>query len=224
MKVRRREVNIFNMSLLDILCGALGAFCFMMLALFPAYIEAQKHKASPDAEERARLAEERAERAEQQARQEKVDQTFLAFRLHWNTTDDVDMWISGPDNTWWGPKEQRLPPGGRLVSKTPDVTDGTQRAESFWIWNAATPNAVYRFYGEVAARRGSSGPIAVRSYSAFRWFNDKGDKAMGMPEVSYSSLTVDGERVELGVLTFDDKGNFVKFEWTNRSNGPPGGS
>lgn len=35
MKSRNREVNIFNMSLLDILCGALGAFCFMMLVLFP---------------------------------------------------------------------------------------------------------------------------------------------------------------------------------------------
>ncbi len=37
MKGRNREVNIFNMSLLDILCGALGAFCFMMLVLFPYY-------------------------------------------------------------------------------------------------------------------------------------------------------------------------------------------
>lgn len=37
MKSGNREVNIFNMSLLDILCGALGAFCFMMLALFPYY-------------------------------------------------------------------------------------------------------------------------------------------------------------------------------------------
>jgi hypothetical protein len=35
MKAQRREVNIFNMSLLDILCGALGAFCFLMLALLP---------------------------------------------------------------------------------------------------------------------------------------------------------------------------------------------
>lgn len=35
MKARNREVNIFNMSLLDVLCGALGAFCFMMLVLFP---------------------------------------------------------------------------------------------------------------------------------------------------------------------------------------------
>jgi hypothetical protein len=37
MRARRREINIFNMSLLDILCGALGAFCFMMLVLFPYY-------------------------------------------------------------------------------------------------------------------------------------------------------------------------------------------
>ena len=37
MKRRNREVNIFNMSLLDILCGALGAFCFMMLSLLPYY-------------------------------------------------------------------------------------------------------------------------------------------------------------------------------------------
>lgn len=37
MKPRNREINIFNMSLLDILCGALGAFCFLMLALFPYY-------------------------------------------------------------------------------------------------------------------------------------------------------------------------------------------
>src|SRR4051812_35144648 len=37
MRARNREINIFNMSLLDILCGALGAFCFMMLTLFPHY-------------------------------------------------------------------------------------------------------------------------------------------------------------------------------------------
>jgi len=37
MARRNREINIFNMSLLDILCGALGAFCFMMIALLPYY-------------------------------------------------------------------------------------------------------------------------------------------------------------------------------------------
>jgi len=37
MRTRTREVQIFNMSLVDILCGALGAFCFMMLVLLPYY-------------------------------------------------------------------------------------------------------------------------------------------------------------------------------------------
>jgi regulator of replication initiation timing len=37
MKVRPREINIFNMSLIDILCGALGAFCFMMIVSLPYY-------------------------------------------------------------------------------------------------------------------------------------------------------------------------------------------
>ena len=41
MKRQNREVNIFNMSLLDILCGALGAFCFLMLALLPHAVAAR---------------------------------------------------------------------------------------------------------------------------------------------------------------------------------------
>ena len=41
MKPRNREVNIFNMSVLDLLTGALGAFCFLTLALFPTYFKSQ---------------------------------------------------------------------------------------------------------------------------------------------------------------------------------------
>jgi hypothetical protein len=41
MKSRNREVSIFNMSVLDLLTGALGAFCFLTLALFPYYFKAQ---------------------------------------------------------------------------------------------------------------------------------------------------------------------------------------
>jgi hypothetical protein len=53
MRARPREVNIFNMSLLDILCGALGAFCFMMLVALPYYVvgspdRAQTQKATED--------------------------------------------------------------------------------------------------------------------------------------------------------------------------------
>jgi hypothetical protein len=47
MKARNREINIFNMSLLDILCGALGAFCFMMLTLFPYYTANKRENPPP---------------------------------------------------------------------------------------------------------------------------------------------------------------------------------
>ena len=46
MKPRNREVSIFNMSVLDLLTGALGAFCFLTLALFPYYYKAQKVSAA----------------------------------------------------------------------------------------------------------------------------------------------------------------------------------
>jgi hypothetical protein len=46
MKPRNREVNIFNMSVLDLLTGALGAFCFLTLALFPYYFKAQNASAA----------------------------------------------------------------------------------------------------------------------------------------------------------------------------------
>jgi hypothetical protein len=53
MRPRNREVNIFNMSLLDILCGALGAFCFMMLVLFPFW-----HPGGPNEQQIQQNAEE----------------------------------------------------------------------------------------------------------------------------------------------------------------------
>ena len=48
MKPRNREINIFNMSLLDVLCGALGTFCFLMLVLFPYYSIGKNAKQAPD--------------------------------------------------------------------------------------------------------------------------------------------------------------------------------
>jgi hypothetical protein len=55
VKPRNREINIFNMSLLDVLCGALGAFCFLMLALFPYYA---KGSGAQNQEDTAKLKQE----------------------------------------------------------------------------------------------------------------------------------------------------------------------
>jgi len=37
MKPRNREINIFNLSMLDVISGALGAFLIIMIVLFPYY-------------------------------------------------------------------------------------------------------------------------------------------------------------------------------------------
>jgi len=47
MKIPNREVNIFNMSMLDVICGALGAFLIVTVVLFPSY----QNKASVIVEE-----------------------------------------------------------------------------------------------------------------------------------------------------------------------------
>ncbi len=64
MKPRNREINIFNMSLLDILCGALGAFCFMMITLFPYY--SKKGAASSENSEDASKLKQELEQARAQ--------------------------------------------------------------------------------------------------------------------------------------------------------------
>ena len=37
MKPRNREINIFNLSMLDVICGALGAFLILFLIAAPYY-------------------------------------------------------------------------------------------------------------------------------------------------------------------------------------------
>ncbi len=44
MRAKNREINIFNMSLLDILTGMLGAFLFMMIGMVPFYAKVMRSK------------------------------------------------------------------------------------------------------------------------------------------------------------------------------------
>jgi len=83
MKPRNREINIFNLSMLDVISGALGAFLIIMIVLFPYYkkeprdyqrnireLRAQLQAAQQQAQAARSEAErdrQRAEEAEQQA-------------------------------------------------------------------------------------------------------------------------------------------------------------
>lgn len=91
MKPRNREINIFNLSMLDVISGAMGAFLIIMVILLPYYkketidyqrelqqsraAEETARKAVQAAETAQRAAEETAHKAEESLRVAQADAT-----------------------------------------------------------------------------------------------------------------------------------------------------
>ena len=178
MRKQNREVNIFNMSLLDILCGALGAFCFMMLALFPSYIKAKNATdgSSGDVEQRAQSAEQQAreaqqqaqeaqqqaQQAQQQAQQARAEQSLAYFNLQWDTPDDLDLGLRSPSGGYVTVKKA-ADPSKKEQGSIRDVERGPG-TESVWFSDVAYPNATWEMYAELASRvegAGASGAPSI---------------------------------------------------------------
>lgn len=85
MARRNREINIFNLSMLDVICGALGAFLILFLIAAPHYGNTSTQQA-----------------ANPLAKQLLVLTTWEAAQA------DVNMWVYTPDKRWAGPKGARL--------------------------------------------------------------------------------------------------------------------
>jgi hypothetical protein len=209
MRPRNREVNIFNMSLLDILCGALGAFCFLMLALFPDHAKAKQLQARVDELEKSGVgmtagdmrekldeAEKRAEQAEKELDQAKAEQSLLYVQLFWRTGQDVDLWVQGArSGKWYGPKPSVVPRdqfGGELR----DRAKGPAR-EVFWSSDVAYPGLEYRFFAQLQSANGITEPVTVSTYFTARL--PSGDsESMGLEDLGEMTLTREGERIEVG--------------------------
>lgn len=102
-----REINIFNLSMLDVICGALGAFLILFLVAAPYYGNTASQPPG--------------EKPENQ----------LLYLTSWEVAGaDFDLWVRKPDDTWAGPKDRRL--FGRIrPSFEFDNIDG-QRKDTTW--------------------------------------------------------------------------------------------
>jgi hypothetical protein len=89
MRGRSREVNIFNMSLLDILTGMLGAFLFLMLGLVPYYMRAKNQNPN-------------------NPNQTPAIDTVFNIVADWNTTAHFDVFLLN-GNTWRGIDTKSMP-------------------------------------------------------------------------------------------------------------------
>lgn len=85
MKARNRDINIFNLSMLDVICGALGAFLILFLIAAPYHGNTST-----------------------QPQTNPLNNQLLVM-TQWESRDaDVNMWIYGPDKTWTGPEGATL--------------------------------------------------------------------------------------------------------------------
>jgi hypothetical protein len=231
MRARNREVNIFNMSLLDILCGALGAFCFMMLSLFPYQAkvkELQKllDKAEANSgvgmQEKLDAANKRADDAEKEADKAKAEQSLLYMQIFWRGGQDIDIWIESPSGRVFTPKQQLVPQEKR-AGNTADEKKGPTK-EVVWFSDVAYSGNEYRMFARLAATNGDTSPAQVHGYITGRVpAADDQHSVMGLYDLGTYTFTQEGERLELGSVVFS-KGDFsVTYGPKNASNGstPP---
>jgi hypothetical protein len=115
MRARNREVNIFNMSLLDILTGMLGAFLFLMLGLVPYYTRAKN--SSPQSNPNTTPH---------------VD-TLLNVIGQWNSGATMNIYLYDPSSGWSGSNNKHAPlPRGTKVDNGACGGDvGWQNASDF---------------------------------------------------------------------------------------------
>jgi hypothetical protein len=149
MRAGNREVNIFNMSLLDILCGALGAFCFMMIALLPHYAKASKSgDGMSDSEKR-----------ELEARRHYEP---VVLQMWWfEPGPDVDMYITRPG------KERQPDPPTIAKQQYPLIIGDSSTychkgpCSETWLLRELPPGTEAQVYYKLMKTNGVERPVTV---------------------------------------------------------------
>ncbi|CAG0998607.1 hypothetical protein BURK2_02840 [Burkholderiales bacterium] len=112
MKPRNREINIFNLSMMDVIAGALGAFLILFLLLQPYYGKTSQAPPGPPAKN-MREAKQQIEdlRAKVKELEGKLDEhSAIIFSLDRSLGDtDLDLWVYQTQlQEWKGPEGKKL--------------------------------------------------------------------------------------------------------------------
>lgn len=175
MRRRSREISVFNLSMFDVIAGAMAAFLILVVILLPFYDKtAIDHQAEIQSLTQALAAAETAQReaqtqaaqaqqeaASQQARAEglarQLARTFLVLYVRWDTHDDIDLHVIDPSGAefWWN-EHQRLP--GRPGELSEDAILGP--ANEVWEIRDAPPGD-YRIEVNLFGIRDLRKPVVV---------------------------------------------------------------
>lgn len=205
MKPRDRSINIFSLSMLDVISGALGAFLIIMIVLFPYYnkesidyqqqiqeIQRQVEAAEAQAEAaqaQAQEAEERAQEAE--SRLENI--RFLIVSIKWTTEkQDVDLHIidaAGEEFSY----------ARRIIAGRPgELTEDDRNGPGKEVWEVLTaPPGQYKVYANLFSRKGNSQNPQIEARVFYR---------DGRRDIPVVRLTREGEKKLLATLTVGENG------------------
>ena len=169
MRLRSKEISVFNMSALDLFASALGAFILITLVLFPYFpntgdsqeqvdeVKAQLAQANAELEETsAELEEVRAQlnpnlQQELQSCEQQLRKKFVLVVISWSTGDDIDLHIIDPAGREYY-YEKKFHSGSRAKLEEDNMRGP---GNEIWLHPAAEPGR-YRVYFKYYGGSGSS--------------------------------------------------------------------
>jgi hypothetical protein len=219
MKARNREINIFNMSLLDILCGALGAFCFMMLVLFPYYKPKAQTSDAPGVDPKTyeealkqirdlkallqscRSDQDNCKSDLKQSNDQLGMKNPMAVIATFTGPNDLDVYVEDDRVTVKG---LRCPKADPRVKQGPtftgdsryDAYEGT--ASDIWLVRDA-PKGEFRVYLKLVKQSAEAKPTYARTYIALSL-----DNPIVLPQVE---LKRQGEMIRVATITAKGDGH-----------------
>lgn len=213
MQKRNREINVFNLSMLDVIASAMGAFLIIMVILLPYYkndevirqlreriqqLEQELEQQQQVIQDQQQKIQEQAERIEQLEREnqqlrEQLANTFLIVIIDWKTKDhDVDLHVVDPAGHEFYYEKTSFPgvPG--------ELSEDERYGPGVEVWEIReAPAGEYKVYYKFYDPHGNSEPAIVKGRVYFR------DGVKNFREIT---LTRQGEKPSIATITVKNDG------------------
>lgn len=184
MQRRKREISVFNLSMLDVIASAMGAFLIIMVVLLPYYkndeiiqqlreqvqqqqteLERQQETITQQ-QQQIQQQENRIEELENQNQhlREQLANTFLIIVIDWKTKDhDVDLHVIDPAGHEFYYEKTTFPgvPG--------ELSEDERYGPGVEVWEITqAPQGDYKIYYKFYEKHGNSEPAVVKGRVYFR--------------------------------------------------------
>ncbi len=161
MKPRSREINIFNLSMLDVIAGALGAVLIIMIVLIPDYGMKRTEDEFQSAQQQVRRLQEENQKLEAEARRLRI-RNPLVVSAAWRTSgDDVDLFVQDSFGAPEFRANQKNPRGYRQGMAATELAHGPGQ-ETIMIRDV--PAGEWNIYLNLWQRRGATERCRIHVY------------------------------------------------------------